>query len=118
MAGWNPERLDQELANREGDRDRDDEGDHLVDDRANRRPFLGRLIAVRTRIARRALASGGAFLRLSRAIRGVGHDYSSPNRSAARKASWGISTDPTIFIRFLPAFCFSSSFRFRVMSPP
>ena len=38
--------------------------------------------------------------------------------SAAMKASWGTSTRPTIFIRFLPSFCFSSSFRLRVMSPP
>ena len=38
--------------------------------------------------------------------------------SAAMKASWGTSTRPTIFIRFLPSFCFSSSLRLRVMSPP
>ncbi len=38
--------------------------------------------------------------------------------SAATKASWGTSTRPTIFIRFLPSFCFSSSLRLRVMSPP
>ena len=38
--------------------------------------------------------------------------------SAAMNASWGTSTRPTIFIRFLPSFCFSSSLRFRVMSPP
>jgi hypothetical protein len=38
--------------------------------------------------------------------------------SAAMKASWGTSTRPTIFIRFLPSFCFSSSFRLREMSPP
>ncbi len=38
--------------------------------------------------------------------------------STAMNASWGTSTDPTIFIRFLPSFCFSSSFRFREMSPP
>ncbi len=38
--------------------------------------------------------------------------------SAAMKASWGTSTRPTIFMRFLPSFCFSSSLRFRVMSPP
>ena len=38
--------------------------------------------------------------------------------STARKASCGTSTPPTCFIRFLPAFCFSSSFRLRVMSPP
>jgi hypothetical protein len=41
-----------------------------------------------------------------------------PMFSTARNASCGTSTDPTCFIRFLPAFCFSSSFRFRVMSPP
>jgi hypothetical protein len=38
--------------------------------------------------------------------------------SAATKASCGTSTRPTIFIRFLPSFCFSSSLRLRVMSPP
>lgn len=38
--------------------------------------------------------------------------------STAMKASWGTSTEPTIFIRFLPSFCFSSSFRLREMSPP
>ena len=37
---------------------------------------------------------------------------------AAMKASWGTSTRPTIFIRFLPSFCFSNNLRFRVMSPP
>jgi hypothetical protein len=37
---------------------------------------------------------------------------------AAMKASWGTSTRPTIFIRFLPSFCFSRSLRLRVMSPP
>ena len=38
--------------------------------------------------------------------------------SAAMNASCGTSTRPTIFIRFLPSFCFSSSLRLRVMSPP
>ena len=38
--------------------------------------------------------------------------------SAATKASWGTSTRPIVFIRFLPSFCFSSSLRLRVMSPP
>jgi len=47
--------------------------------------------------------------------------FLSPDSSverAAMKASWGTSTRPTIFIRFLPSFCFSSSLRLRVMSPP
>ncbi len=38
--------------------------------------------------------------------------------STARKALWGMLTDPIIFIRFLPFFCFSSSLRLRLMSPP
>ena len=37
---------------------------------------------------------------------------------SARNASCGISTWPTCFMRFLPSFCFSSSLRLRVMSPP
>jgi hypothetical protein len=36
----------------------------------------------------------------------------------AMNASCGTSTEPTIFMRFFPAFCFSSSLRLRVMSPP
>ena len=36
----------------------------------------------------------------------------------AMKASWGTSTAPICFMRFLPSFCFSSSLRLRVMSPP
>ena len=38
--------------------------------------------------------------------------------NAATKASCGTSTRPIVFIRFLPSFCFSSSLRLRVMSPP
>src|SRR5207248_11482747 len=41
-----------------------------------------------------------------------------PRLSTARNASWGTSTIPTCFIRRFPAFCFSSSLRLRVMSPP
>ena len=41
-----------------------------------------------------------------------------PVDSAAMNASCGTSTRPTIFMRFLPSFCFSSSLRLRVMSPP
>ena len=38
--------------------------------------------------------------------------------STARKASCGISTRPTRFMRLLPSFCFSSNLRLRVTSPP
>src|SRR5690349_2276011 len=44
--------------------------------------------------------------------------YSSPISSTARNASCGTSIRPTCFMRFLPAFCFSSSLRLREMSPP
>jgi hypothetical protein len=47
------------------------------------------------------------------------HGLPSPESSStARNASWGTSTRPTCFIRFFPSFCFSSSLRFRVTSPP
>ena len=46
------------------------------------------------------------------------HHPSSPILRRLRKASWGTSTRPTRFMRFLPSFCFSSSLRLRVMSPP
>jgi hypothetical protein len=38
--------------------------------------------------------------------------------STAKKADCGIITLPTIFMRFLPFFCFSSNLRLRVISPP
>ena len=38
--------------------------------------------------------------------------------STLKKASLGTSTLPMSFIFFLPSFCFSSSLRLRVMSPP
>jgi len=47
-----------------------------------------------------------------------GYLSASPVDRAAMKASWGTSTRPTIFMRFLPSFCFSSSLRLREMSPP
>ena len=44
--------------------------------------------------------------------------YSSSSLSTAIKASVGSCTVPRVRIFFLPSFCFSSSFFFRVMSPP
>ena len=44
--------------------------------------------------------------------------YSSSIDKTDKKASCGTSTDPMAFIRFLPAFCFSRSLRFRETSPP
>ena len=41
------------------------------------------------------------------------HDF-----NTCTKASCGMLTDPTDFMRFLPSFCFSSNLRLRVMSPP
>src|SRR6266498_984056 len=46
------------------------------------------------------------------------HHLSPSRLRTARKASWGTSTEPTCFMRFLPFFWRSSSFRFRVTSPP
>ena len=42
----------------------------------------------------------------------------SPSSNTAKNASWGTSIRPTCFMRRLPAFCFSSSLRLRLMSPP
>ncbi len=47
-----------------------------------------------------------------------GGNQSSSSFSTAMKASEGTETVPKVRIRFLPSFCFSSSFFFRVMSPP
>ena len=51
-------------------------------------------------------------------VAGAGHLRSLSRLRTARNASCGTSTPPTCFIRFLPFFCFSSSFRLREMSPP
>jgi hypothetical protein len=42
----------------------------------------------------------------------------SPIFKASMKAAWGMSTLPNWRMRFLPSFCFSSSLRLRVTSPP
>ena len=50
--------------------------------------------------------------------RGLVDVHSVSDFRTARKALCGMVTLPIIFIRFLPFFCFSRSFRFREMSPP
>ncbi len=47
-----------------------------------------------------------------------GRGSQSVSAQHARKALWGMLTLPIIFILFLPFFCFSRSFLFRLMSPP
>jgi|SRR5271166_1370819 len=46
------------------------------------------------------------------------YSLSPPTFSTDKNASCGISTRPTRFIRRLPSFCFSSSLRLRLISPP
>ena len=48
----------------------------------------------------------------------LGLSLDASDDSAATNASCGTSTRPIVFIRFLPSFCFSSSLRLRLMSPP
>ena len=50
--------------------------------------------------------------------RDLGHFFFSPSPSTDRNAFCGISTLPIERMRRLPFFCFSSSLRLRVMSPP
>ena len=50
--------------------------------------------------------------------RHLAHPPSPSSCRTAMKASCGISTEPTCFIRFFPSFWRSRSFRLRVMSPP
>jgi hypothetical protein len=45
-------------------------------------------------------------------------DYSSSSLSTLMNAFCGISTFPTMRIRFFPSFCFSRSFFLRLISPP
>ena len=61
-----------------------------------------------------AFAAGRFRFRRAKKLRTV---YSS-SLSTAKNASVGICTLPRERIFFLPSFCFSSSFFFRVMSPP
>jgi hypothetical protein len=51
-------------------------------------------------------------------VAGERNERQSSSLRALMKTSPGTSTRPIDFIFFLPSFCFSSSLRLRVMSPP
>src|SRR2546428_565433 len=91
-SGRNLEGLDDECADEQREDDRDDDRLEVL--------------------ARDGFLEGGL------GPRSRGHSVSVPIFSPARNASCGICTFPTCFMRFLPSFCFSSSFRLREMSPP
>ncbi len=78
--------------------------------RGRRKAWCGAVVAKRGRGRRGRRAHACYFFVLP--------DPESSLDSTAMNASCGTSTLPTIFIRFLPSFCFSSSFRLREMSPP
>ena len=68
----------------------------------------------------RSRSTGRSTSRRERGDRARAYSSSSSSSvlSTDTKADWGISTFPTIFIFFLPSFCFSRSLRLRLMSPP
>ena len=66
----------------------------------------------------RRFHSSGAKRRASHALLKFDAGQPSLSSSTDRNASCEISTLPICFIRFLPSFCFSSSFRLRETSPP
>ena len=101
---------------------------HLASERLVGPEGAGRVVAVQVEMDHRKVHRGSQPQRqpgLPRAAvpddrypRHFLSEASPPVLSAATKASWGTSTRPTIFMRFLPSFCFSRSLRLRVMSPP
>lgn len=62
--------------------------------------------------------NGKGRLKAPRSVRFDAWQSYSSTFKIAMKASCGTSTLPIAFMRFLPAFCFSSSLRLREMSPP
>ena len=82
----------------------------------------GVLLAVHVALGTSATFSGDTMSHSGRVRRATPRTallaYSSSTLRTARNASWGTSTVPTCFMRFLPSFCFSRSLRLRVMSPP
>ena len=84
---------------------------------APRHPATGRITAGVPSVMGDALPAATGKV-VSRRRRTAHPPYLLSTCSTARKASCGISTRPTCFIRFLPSFCFSRSFFLREMSPP
>ena len=72
--------------------------------------LTGRMIGVKEKITYRELLRHNSILSCA--------EIHSSSLSTAINASCGTSTLPSCRIRFFPSFCFSSSFFFRVISPP
>ena len=92
----------------------------LAEDPAGPRPGgdRGRPVGGHRRGAGRQLSEYHSILDCGQKSCSRGSTRQSSSLSAETKASWGTSTRPMFFIFFFPSFCFSSSLRLRVMSPP
>src|SRR6185369_16943662 len=115
-AGGNLERFEQERAQEEDDQDHREEADRVFDPPGLLRLF--RALLAQPEEIDRADYPGHQEKEEEEQREAHGHPYLSSICRTARKASCGISTEPTCFMRFLPSFCFSRSFFLRVMSPP
>src|SRR6266571_4119599 len=111
-ARWNLERLDQERAQQENDENNREETLRIFDPPG----FLVVLAALPGEIDCVGERKRSCHDQQDKEYQCEIHLLSTC--SMARKASWGISTVPTCFMRFFPAFCFSSNFRLRLTSPP
>src|SRR5690348_2906622 len=103
-AGGNLERFDEERSQHEHDQDDREETLRVFDPPG----FLVVLAALLVEVDAVGQGEGAREKQQNEKYQGEVHLLST--WSMARNASWGISTVPTCFMRFLPAFCFSSSF--------
>ena len=80
--------------------------------------FLSRTVRQATQMCKhvRKLVNAQRDLLSPKSIPAIAEAMAAVHRAMDTKSNR--STLPTCFIRFFPAFCFSSSLRLRVMSPP